>query len=111
MFVILTLSIFIAGGTAFWGKIESGRFYLGEGGVYTEVSRLGYILSSIGSFIVGLSFPFAAYAGFSIEGKIKDTKKPGKKFQIFFIVFSAFVGGDLALSSLIDFILAILTVN
>lgn len=110
-FVTLSLSIFIAGGTADWGKIEFGRFYLGVGGVYTEVSRLGYILSAANTFVLGVLLPFAAYALCSIPWKTEKTKKPSKRFRQIFVVFASFIGGGLALSSLIDCFLAILTVN
>lgn len=110
-FVILILHIFIAGGSAVNGKIEFGRFYLGVGGVYTEVSRLGYILSAVNTFVLGVLLPFAAYALCSIPWKTEKTKKPSKRFRQIFVVFASFIGGGLALSSLIDCILAILTVN
>ena len=110
-FVTLILSTFIAGGSADWGKIESGIFYLGHGGVYTEVSRLGYILSAVNSFIFGASLPFATYALFSMSWKTEKTKPPPKRFGQIFVVFAAFFGGSLALTSLINCILAILTVS
>jgi hypothetical protein len=108
-FFILALSHFIAGGTAVTGKIAANRFFLGEGGVYTEVSRFGYILSTANTFVLGVLFPFAAYALCSFPWKTEKTKKPSKRFGLFFVVFASFIGGSLALTSLIDCILAILT--
>lgn len=110
-FFILILSHFIAGGTAVNGKIETGKFFLGEGGVYTEVTRLGYILSTANTFILGVLFPLAAYAGCSMSWKTENTKNPGKRFGQLFVVFAAFIGGGLALTSLVDCILAILTAS
>ncbi len=110
-FFILMLSTFIAGGTAVNGKIEFGRFYLGEHGVYKEVSRLGYILSTANTFVLGILSPFAAYALCSMSWKNEHTKKPSKRFGQVFVVFAGFIGVHLALTSLVNCILAILTVN
>jgi hypothetical protein len=55
----LTLSVvffgieMFAGGTAQNGKVESGRFYLGQHGKYHQVSRVGYIFSAIGTWVWG----------------------------------------------------------
>jgi hypothetical protein len=110
-FGILILSSFIAGGTAVNGKIETGRFFLGQYGNYTEVSRFGYVLSTANTFVLGVLFPFAAYALCSMSWKTEKTRKPSERFRLFFVVFASFIGGSLALTSLIDCILAILTVT
>lgn len=110
-FGILISSSFIAGGSAVNGKIENGKFFLGEHGNFTEVNRLGYILSTANTFILGVLLPFAAHALSSISWKNEDTKKTNKKFMLVFIVFASFVGGFVVIESLVCCILAILTVN
>jgi hypothetical protein len=109
LFGVLASSIFIAGGTAVWGKIEAGRFFLGEGGEYTEVTSLGYILSAILTFSLGILFPFAAYALCSMYWKTEDPKKPSKRFGIFFVVFASFIGIFLAIKSFDCFVSAVAT--
>jgi hypothetical protein len=105
-FGILFLSSLIAGGTAISGKIENGRFFLGEHGAYTEVTRLGYILSTVNTFVMGVLFPFAAsWKSENIESR------QVKRFRLFFVVFASFIGGGFALASLRSCILAILTAN
>jgi len=44
VFIIVSLAM---GGTAVNGKIENGHFYLGEHGVYKEVSKTTYITSAL----------------------------------------------------------------
>lgn len=41
---IFIVEVFFIGGTALNGKIDSGKYYVGEHGVYTEVSKSTYQL-------------------------------------------------------------------
>jgi hypothetical protein len=109
-FGISILSIFIAGGLAINGKIEAGRFFLGMHGEYTEVSIIGYILSTANTFVVGVLFPFAAYALCSMGWKTDDPQISNKKFGIFFVVFVSFIGIFLAIKSFDCCVSAIVTI-
>ncbi|MHC4334348.1 MAG: hypothetical protein ACYSUP_13310 [Planctomycetota bacterium] len=110
LFMVLILGTFLAGGTAAQGKIRQGRFYLGGGGDYTQVSPLGYTLSAVHTLILGALFPFAAYAACSMSRKDPTIKMRDDKFRLIFVVFASFIGCYLAIDSLICCILAALTV-
>ena len=43
----------LMGGTAQNGKVESGRFYIGQHGKYREVSRSVYVASAVGTWVWG----------------------------------------------------------
>jgi len=108
--VALILGIFLAGGSAVQGKIEHGRFYLGEKGVYTQVSALGYTLSAFNTLILGVLLPFAAYGVCSMSRKDRTLKMRDDKLRLIFVVFASFIGCFLMIDSLICCILAALTV-
>jgi hypothetical protein len=110
LFMVLILGTFLAGGTAAQGKIQQGRFYLGEGGDYTQVSPLGYTLSAVHTLILGALFPFAVYAACSMSRKDPMIKMRDDKFRLIFVVFASFIGCYLVIDSLICCILAALTV-
>ena len=51
------------GGTAKNGKIEAGHYYVGEHGVYKEVSRNAYIFSAISTGLFGLTAALTGLVG------------------------------------------------
>jgi hypothetical protein len=50
-------------GTAQNGKVESGRFYVGQHGQYHEVSRVVYMASAIGTWVWGFYAVVVAVCG------------------------------------------------
>ena len=47
------LALSFMGGTAQNGKVESGRFFIGQHGKYRQVSRTVYVASAVGTWVWG----------------------------------------------------------
>jgi hypothetical protein len=62
LFIVISLLI---GGDAINGKVEAGRYYLGNHGVYTEVNAVVFYYSKIHCLCVWITHPLAILAAAS----------------------------------------------
>ena len=82
------------GGTAQNGKIEAGRYFLGQHGVYTEVSRTGYVVSAICTGLFGLTPSLTIFVGllFAARSFAWPHRLAQVSFTIFGLLFCALMG-------------------
>ena len=76
-FTIFLIIGLYEGGSASAGKIEDGRFYLGEHGNYTEVSSKNFHRSEFQSKTLWITHPLAIL-GIIIFGTLKANEKEEK---------------------------------
>ena len=78
------------GGCAQNGKVESGRFYLGQHGKFREVSRAVYVASAVGTWVwVAYGVVLIPVGGFL---DARDEKRP-RFFPLLVIILILFLGG------------------
>jgi len=82
----------LMGGTAQNGKVESGRFYIGQHGKYREVSRPVYVASAVGTWVWG------AYGLVLIPvgGFFEAPREKRPRFAPLLAVILVFLGGIMA---------------
>ena len=80
------------GGTAQNGKVESGRFYLGQHGKYRQVSRMVYLASAIGTWVWGSYAVVVAVCGMF---QSRPERRP-RFAPLLAIILILFLGGIMA---------------
>jgi len=78
------------GGTAQNGKVESGRFYIGQHGKYREVSRSVYVASAVGTWVWGAYGMVLIPVGGFFDSR--SEKRP-RFFPLLAIILILFLGG------------------
>lgn len=73
--VFILISMFV-GGAAITGKIEDGRYYLGNHSVYTEVSLPVYVMSAAATVVVPFWMALAVYLSVRSEAYFKSPFSP-----------------------------------
>jgi len=76
-FFFLSVTAYL-GGAALWGKEESGRYYVGSHGHYTEVSQRVFECSRVHGLSVEITMPLAMLIG------LVCTLGPGRKTNVTF---------------------------
>ena len=78
-FIVFAIATVAWGGDAVNGTSQDGRYFLGQRGLYTEVSRPVYIFSMVHTLSLLITQPLAIWAGFRARNRAREQRLSSAK--------------------------------